>query len=193
MTSSALDRIEEGSRVFIDATIFIYHFTGSSLECRRLLEACESGRIDGLTSVTALAEVAHRLMTIEAVAKGLVSPGNVVRKLREKPALVRELHLYQSQTELIPQMGISILDLDVEVMALAAEIRRRHGLLVNDSLLAATATREGIMSFASADPDFERIEGIRLFRRISRRSIQGPRRDVPCPNGRPWAEWSPGS
>ena len=163
MTSSTLDLIEDGSRVFIDATIFIYHFTGSSLECRRLMEACESGRIDGFTSVTALAEVAHRLMTIEAVAKGLVSPGNVVRKLREKPAFVRELHLYQEQTDLIPQMGVSILDLNLEVMYLAAEIRQRHGLLVNDSLLAATATREGITSFASADSDFERLEEIRLF------------------------------
>ena len=55
MTSSTLDQIEEGSRVFIDATIFIYHFTGSFLQCRGLMEACESGRVDGFTSVTALA------------------------------------------------------------------------------------------------------------------------------------------
>jgi predicted nucleic acid-binding protein len=164
MTSSTLDRIENGSRVFIDATIFIYHFTGSSLECRRLMEACESGGIDGFTSVTALAEVAHRLMTIEAVAKGLVSPGNVVRKLREKPSLVRDLHLYQEQTDLIPQMGISVLALDLEVMYLAAEIRLQYGLLVNDSLLTAAATREGIRSFASADPDFERVAELQLFR-----------------------------
>ena len=103
-------------------------------------------------------------MTIEAVAKGLVSPGNVVRKLREKPALVRQLHLYQEQTDLISHMGISVLELDLEVMYLAAEIRQRHGLLVNDSLLAASATREGITSFASADSDFERVKEIRLFR-----------------------------
>ena len=164
MASSTLDQLEPGSRVFIDASIFIYHFTGSSLECRRLMESCENGRIEGFTSVTAVAEVAHRLMTIEAVARGLISPGNVVRKLREKPALVRELHLYQDQTELIPLMGIVILSLDLSTMTLAAEIRRRHGLLVNDSLLAATAIREGIADFASADTDFERVEELRLFR-----------------------------
>jgi predicted nucleic acid-binding protein len=164
MASSTLDQIEAGSRVFIDASIFIYHFTGRSPECRRLLEGCESGRIEGFTSVTAVAEVAHRLMTIEAVAKGLVSPGKVVQKLREKPALVRELHLYQEQTELIPLMGIVVLSLDSGLMILAAELRRRHGLLVNDSLLAATAAREGIADFASADTDFERVGELRLFR-----------------------------
>jgi predicted nucleic acid-binding protein len=164
MASSTLDQLAAGSRVFIDASIFIYHFTGSSLECRQLLEACESGRIEGFTSVIAVAEVAHRLMTIEAVAKGLVPPGNVVRKLREKPSLVRELHLYQDQAELIPLMGIVILSLDLSTMTLAAELRRRHGLLVNDSLLAATAAREGIVDFASADTDFERVEELRLFR-----------------------------
>jgi predicted nucleic acid-binding protein len=60
-------------------------------------------------------------------------------------------------------MGIVILSLDLSTMTLAAEIRRRHGLLVNDSLLAATAAREGIASFASADTDFERVEELRLF------------------------------
>jgi predicted nucleic acid-binding protein len=49
-------------------------------------------------------------------------------------------------------------------MTLAAELRRCHGLLVNDSLLAATAAREGIVDFASADADFERVEELRLFR-----------------------------
>jgi predicted nucleic acid-binding protein len=163
MTSSTLDQLEAGSRVFIDANIFIYHFTASSQKCRRFLEGCESGRFEGVTSVTVLTEVAHRLMTMEAVSKGLVPPGNVARKLREKPILVRELYVYQEQVDLIPLMGIAVRDLDLEVTSFAAEIRRRYGLLVNDSLLSATAVREGIVDFASADPDFERVQGLRLF------------------------------
>jgi predicted nucleic acid-binding protein len=164
MAFSTLDQLDAGSRVFIDASIFIYHFTGSSLKCRQFLEGCESARFAGLTSVTAVAEVAHRLMMIEAVTKGLVSPGNVVRKLREKPSFIQELHIYQEQVELIPLMGIAVRGLDLEIMTLAAEIRRRHGLLVNDSLLSATAVREGIIDFASADSDFERVQELRIFR-----------------------------
>jgi predicted nucleic acid-binding protein len=164
MASSRLDQIEDGSRVFIDASIFIYHFTGTSLECRRLLERCERGGVTGITSVTALAEVAHRLMMIEAVARGLISPGNVARKLREKPDVVKELRLYQEQVELIPLLGISVFNLDPEILPLSAEIRQRYGLLVNDSLLAATAIREAVTDMASTDPDFERVSELRLFR-----------------------------
>jgi predicted nucleic acid-binding protein len=164
MGSSTLDQIPDGERVFIDATIFIYHFTGASQDCRKLLEDCERGRISGFTSATALTEVTHRLMMIEAVAKGLVSPGNVVRKLREKPAIVRELHVYQDQVELIPLMGIGVIDLDLEILSLAAGIRYLHGLLVNDSLLAASAIHHGIALMASADSDFERVEELQWFR-----------------------------
>ena len=164
MASSTLDQVPDGQRVFIDASIFIYHFTGASKDCRTLLEDCERGRISGFTSVTALAEVAHRLMMIEAVAKGFVSPGNVVRKLREKPAIVRQLHVYEDQIELIPLMGIAVLDLDLEILSLGAGVRYRYGLLVNDSLLVATAISQGIAAMASADSDFERVEVLTLFR-----------------------------
>src|SRR4051794_40497689 len=127
MTSSTLDQLQEGSRVFLDANIFIYHFTGASSECRRLLASCASGRIAGFTSVTALAEAGHRLLTIEAVAKGLVSPGNVVRKLRERPDIVKQLHAHPSQTDLVAGMGITILPLDVEILVIAGGLRRRDG------------------------------------------------------------------
>ncbi len=164
MTFSTLDEIEAGSRVFIDASIFIYHSTAVSFECRRLLERCEQDRIAGFTSVTAIAEVAHRLMMIEAVSKGLVSPGNVARKLRDKPEVIKKLQIYQDQVEVIPLLGVSIFGLDPDILTLSAEIRQRYGLLVNDSLLAATAIHAEIGDMASADSDFSRVTEFRLFR-----------------------------
>jgi predicted nucleic acid-binding protein len=73
-----LDRVPRASRIFLDSTIFIYHATGASSECRSLLERCEAGEVTGVTSVVVLAEVAHRLMIIEAVAAGRVSGKDVV-------------------------------------------------------------------------------------------------------------------
>lgn len=90
-----LDRIPASSRVFLDSTIFIYHAAGASPQCRTLLERCEAGEITGLTSVLVVAEVAHRLMIIEAVAARLVSGKNIVKKLRARPDLVRRLHVFQ--------------------------------------------------------------------------------------------------
>ncbi len=146
-----LDDIEPDSLVFLDAPIFIYHFTGASAECRRLLERCERGDLRGITSVVVVAEVAHRLMTIEAVAKGLVSAGNVVKKLREKPEIVSSLRSYQDQVEKIPLMSIEVAPLELGLLLRSAHLRQLFGLLVNDSLAAATAIERNVAVIASAD------------------------------------------
>jgi predicted nucleic acid-binding protein len=158
-----LSEIPAGASVFLDATIFIYHFTGASSSCRSLLARCEAGGVHALTSTLALAEVTHRLMTIEAVARGLVKPGNVVKKLRGQPEIVRQLSLYQEQVEKIPWMGVEVMPLDRRLLAIAAPLRTRYGLLTNDSILLATALDEGIVAFASADRDFERVDTVQLY------------------------------
>ena len=159
-----LDAIEADTSIFIDAPIFIYHFTGASTECRRLLARCERGDIRGITSVVVLAEVAHRMMTIEAVAKGLVSPGNVVKKLREKPEIVSSLRDYQDQVEKIPLMFVEVVPLDLGLLLRSAQLRTRFGLLANDSLVAASALEWNVASMASADADLARVPGLTLFR-----------------------------
>jgi predicted nucleic acid-binding protein len=164
MTSSTLEYLPAGSRIFIDSTIFIYHFTGVSSDCRALLERCEREDVRGLTSVIVLAEVAHRLMMIEAVTSGLISPGNVAKKLREKPELAKKLGMYQEQMASIPDMGIDVAALDLDVVLHSSELRTRHGLMMNDSLLCATALASGTNTVASADRDFERVGELLLYR-----------------------------
>jgi predicted nucleic acid-binding protein len=161
--AKTLSEIPAGTRVFVDAAIFIYHFTGASPACCSLLARCESGRLNALTSTLAVAEVTHRLMTIEAVARGLVAPGNVAGKLRRRPEVVCQLSLYQEQAEKIPWMGVEVIPVDRRLLATAAPLRRRYGLLTNDSILLATALDQGIAAFASADRDFERVDTVQLF------------------------------
>jgi predicted nucleic acid-binding protein len=141
----------------VDAPIFVYHFTGASPACRAFLERCEAGEIRASTSAVAVAEMTHRMMTIEAVAHGRVEPGDVVRKLRRNPQLVRELDRYDRQAEQIPLMGVDVLPLDLPTLLAAGDLRRRYGLLVNDSLIAATALASGCATVATSDRDFERV------------------------------------
>lgn len=158
-----LDQVLPGSRVFIDSTIFIYHFTGASADCRRFLERCERGDLKGITSTVVLAEVAHRLMMIEAVSRGLLTTGNVVRKLRAKPELVTSLETYREQVERIPLMGVAILPLDMKSLLHSHDFRKKYGLLVNDSLVAATATLAGLRTLATADSDFKRVAELETY------------------------------
>ncbi len=158
-----LDDLRDGERVFIDSTIFVYHFSGVSVQCRNLLERCENGQLKGVTSSVVLLEVAHRLMMIEAVARKLVSGGNLAKKLRGKPDVVKKLQSYNQQIERIPLMGIKIEDLGLRTVLSSEEVRRHHGLLVNDSIVAASAMTAGIRSLATADRDFQRVHEINCF------------------------------
>ena len=68
-----LESIPSGTRVFIDANIFIYHFTGVSTECSDFLNRCERRDLEGITSANVLLEVLHRLMMVEAVIKKMIN------------------------------------------------------------------------------------------------------------------------
>lgn len=159
-----LDAVPSRTRLFLDSTIFVYHFTGASRDCERCLERCERSDLRGVTSAVVLAEVAHRLMMLEARSRDLLAPGNLARKLRERPDVVRQLHAYQEQVERIPLLGVEILPLDLPTFLRSADVRRRHGLLVNDSLVAAAMLDAGIEALASADRDFERLDDVRVYR-----------------------------
>ena len=97
----SLDDLPSGATVFIDANIFVYHFVESSEQCKAFLTRCEQGELFGVTGVHVLLEVLHRLMMIEAVEAGLVSSGNVPRKLYERPGVGEQVPDYQACSEAI--------------------------------------------------------------------------------------------
>ncbi len=157
-----LEDILPGEAVFIDASIFIYHLTGQSRACRALLERCEAGEVAGFTGAHVLLEVLHRLMMLEAVQKALVPPGNVARRLKESPDLVRALSQYSQYAGQIPNMGIQVLPVDPELVQASSEVRLRTGLLVYDSISVAMMERLGRKSIATQDRDFLRLTGLRV-------------------------------
>ena len=122
-----------------------------------MLERCEFGKVFGFTGAHLVLEVTHRLMMLEAVGEGLVSPGGVAKKLRGKPGIVRKLYRYQQQVEAIPEMGIEIFPIDMGLVEESFRYRRDHGLLVNDSITLALAARLGVEGIATADADLLRL------------------------------------
>ena len=59
-----------GATVFLDASVFIHHFEPNALygpPATEFLERVENQEIVGVTTTHVLSEVAHRLMTIEAM------------------------------------------------------------------------------------------------------------------------------
>lgn len=159
-----LKDIAVGTEVFIDANIFIYHFTGGSEECTNLLIRCEEGELNGCTSMNIMLEVMHRLMMVEAVQKRLLNPPNLIRKLQEKPEKIKMLNEYYLNASAIMDMGIRIYPLFPEILHSSQLMRSRYGLLINDSVIAALMKEEGIQNLASNDDTFSRLDWIKLYK-----------------------------
>ena len=156
--------LRDGDRVFVDANIFIYHFGGRSVECKAFLERCGRRNLLAYTSTAVLAEVLHRCMVAEAIAKGLVTARTAVRKLGETPETVKQLTEYQDDVSKIPHMNITILPLTLEIIQASAEIRKGEGLLTNDSFVVAFMRSQELTHLATANGDFDRVGGIAVYK-----------------------------
>jgi predicted nucleic acid-binding protein len=148
------EELKAGSQVLIDAGIFIYHFTGLSGECSSFLERCERQEIVGCTTTSVLLEVTHRLMLLEAVSKGLISPGDVARKLRKRPELFGQLRAYAEHVRRIPEMGVAILPVTEELCEGAFVFQQKYGLPVKESVVVAACKVSGCRYLATRDPVF---------------------------------------
>ena len=66
------DDLQSGDSVFVDANTLIYHFINHAKyggPCTRLVERIENQEIEGFSISHCLADVAHRVMTIEAMGR----------------------------------------------------------------------------------------------------------------------------
>src|SRR5437773_1348287 len=92
------DDLASPTDVFIDANTFIYHFTNDpkwGAACTRLLERIEHQELRGYTTVPVLADVVHRLMTIEAMDLLGWPATRLAARLRKHHAEIPKLTVYQ--------------------------------------------------------------------------------------------------
>ncbi len=158
------DTLQQGDRVFVDANIFVYHCNGTSSECKQFLLRCSRKEIQGVTSTSVIAEVLHRLMIAEAVRKGYVSQKNPVKKLKSHPEIIKTLSDYVQDVKNLYDMNLTILPLTPECIDESADIRRKEGLLTNDSLIVTTMKNAGITKLATNDNDFDHISWLEIYK-----------------------------
>lgn len=155
-----------GATGFVDAGPFIHHFEPNALfgpASTQFLERIENQEIGAVTTTHILSEVAHRLMTIEAMqAFGWKSDG-IALKLRNHPSEVRALKQFRRALQEIPLFGIRILTVDPAWLDSAAAVSQQTGLLHNDALVVAAMRAHALADLASIDPDFDRVGGITRY------------------------------
>jgi predicted nucleic acid-binding protein len=157
------DDLPAGTRVFLDANIFVYHFIVHpqfGAAATTLLERIENGDFFGVTSVSVIADVYHRLMTLEA-SDLLGWPMNgMAHRLKRHPDEVQKLARYRQALDEISILPLQIVPLTTSFVARAADVSRQHGLLCNDALIVAVMRDQGLQHIASHDADFDRVTGI---------------------------------
>lgn len=163
-----LSDLRDGSSVFIDANIFIYHFSKESKlnpDSSKFLERIEEGKISGFTSVAVIQEVTHRMMIVEAASVlPEIKVKDLVRYLKVHPETVKKLTAHQNVPAKISLFNLNILSPNMETLERSQQMKKRYGFLSNDALSLQIIEDLKISNLASNDSDFERVNFITLFK-----------------------------
>jgi len=158
--------LQAGASVFVDANTLVYHFEPHPVlgpACTALIRRIELGEITGVTSTHVLTEVAHRLMTIEAMKRFGWPLAGIAQRLRRHPAEVQQLSDFRNAIEAVPKLGLSILAPAASLVAVGAAISQQSGLLSNDAMVVAVMREHGLVNLASHDADFDRVPGLTRY------------------------------
>lgn len=160
-------QIPGNATVFIDANIFVYHFTPDPRfgpDCKMLFDGITKFQhFTAYTSTLVLSEVSHQFMLIEAATLFGWPMAGITRRLGANPAEVQKLTRFRQAIDEIPQLGVEVLPVDRHISPLAASLSQLHGLLTNDVITLACMMDENIIHIASNDTDFDRVPGITRY------------------------------
>src|SRR5262249_21073713 len=105
-------QIPAGAAVFLDANVAIYHFTKDpayGAACTQLVKRVELQQLQGFTSAHVLTDVAHRLMTLEAIQRlGWAQAGGAAR-LRKHHVEIPKLTVFRQAIAHVSLLGIQCL------------------------------------------------------------------------------------
>jgi predicted nucleic acid-binding protein len=155
--------LSNGELVFIDANTYVYHFGPDPVfgtACHEFLERIERQEIRGFTSTHVLTEVAHRLMTIEAMSTFGWPVGGIASRLRRHPKEVQKLTQFRSAIESIVMSKVEVAAISPPMVSQAAALSQQWGLLSSDAMIVAVMQTNGLVNLASNDSDFDGVAGI---------------------------------
>jgi len=132
--------LPKGAAVFVDANTLVYHFAPDPVlgtPCSDLLIRIKRGEVQGFTSTHVVGEMAHRLMTLEAIKAHGWSLTGIAQRLRKNPAEVQKLMAFRQAIREVPVFGLAVWTIPPDLLDAAAAVSQATGLLTNDALVVA--------------------------------------------------------
>jgi predicted nucleic acid-binding protein len=158
--------IASGDAVFLDANTLVYHFANEpeyGAACTQLIKRIEQRELRGFTSTHVLADVAHRLMTLEAISLFGWSPARIAVQLRRHRGEIPKLDAHVQAIARIPLLAIQVLPTSQPLLEAATLLSKEHELLTGDALIVALMQHHGLVNLASNDADFDRVPGLTRY------------------------------
>jgi predicted nucleic acid-binding protein len=159
--------LPDGTSCFIDSTIFYYALVptpGLSDQCSDLIGRIIAKKLDANCTVQILADVVHKVMMYEAVAKTGRHRSGIIGWLNQHPEVIDHLTDHSVAANQLNALPLILHPVDGPLLVSAAEVSSKHRLLTNDSLILAAMQRHGITHLATNDDDFDRVPGITVWK-----------------------------
>ncbi len=158
--------VPSGAAIFLDANTLIYHFANDPTygpACTQLIKRIELRDLSGFTSAHVLADVAHRLMTLEAIALRDWPAAGIAARLRKHHVEIPQLSVYRQAIARIPLLGIQVLAITGSLVEQATQLSQQYELLTGDGLILAVMQANALTNLASNDADFDRVPGVTRY------------------------------
>jgi predicted nucleic acid-binding protein len=158
--------IPAGSHVFLDANTLVYHASADphyGPACKQLMQRISRREIEGFTSAHVLGDVAHRVMTLEAIANLGWKAKGIAARLRKSPIEIQKFSGFRQAIQEIAQIGVQTLAIDFALISAATVLSQQYGLLTGDALIVAVMQHYQLSVLASHDSDFDRVPGITRY------------------------------
>jgi predicted nucleic acid-binding protein len=125
--------------------------------CTQLVKRIENQHLAGFISTHVLSEIAHRLMTLDALDRFGWPPAGIAARLRKHHSEIPKLTLHVQAIAQLPLLGIQAVTITSPLVEAATLVSQQHELLMGDSLVVAVMQAHGLTHLASNDADFDRI------------------------------------
>lgn len=157
-----------GEKVLFDTNIFVY----SALDhpkygdfCTDLIDKVESGEIQGCVPTVVLNELLHRLMVAEVIRRGPArNTKDAVKILRSDESMIPSLRICWEELDRIYKMRFIVLEEITNTFKDSVSLARRYSLLAKDAYIVSFAKSYEITDIATNDPDFERVEWLKVWK-----------------------------
>jgi predicted nucleic acid-binding protein len=145
-----ITNMSQKERIFLDSSVIIGLFSGDD-DAEKIL-----GKIIGeslCVNDVVFSEVVYKSMVLKFLEK---EPKFSLKKLKRN--IDKYIYLYKEFLKFLREFEIEFLAIPEEGIEIASSLARKHKLLPNDALIAATCKYYGITKIATFDPDFDAVD-----------------------------------